>query len=500
MLRHQSKTTSWNSTILENYVKPEAIPWIKSEIADLPSLFQKSARLWMSIILLATDLLDLTVALLVASYIHLMPFILMDARHDGIFVLLAVMLAVLFLRKGLYPAVGVNYVDELRYLVSSSVMAFLSMIAVTFVFQIAFLAPVLAVAGAITLFLNPIGRYFVRRMFIQWNLWGEPVAIIGDSDKAQALVAYFTLNRQFGIRPVAVLSDPILIAGDQWLCPSLQICRLKLFVRDLSLKTVLVLIDDLNDIDRLVERYRFIFPRVILMRDQTQKYGLNNLRPLDFTNMLGLQVSNNLLKVSSQISKRIVDLLVAFVAILILSPLLALIALLIKLDTGGRVFYRQLRVGKNGQSFTLVKFRTMHLGADQVLQEALSRDPALKKEWDSFQKLKNDPRITRVGKLLRRFSLDELPQLYNILRGEMSIIGPRPIMVTQRKLYGDSMRLYIRVRPGMTGLWQVSGRNETTFSQRAMLDIEYIQRWSHWLDIYILFKTIKVVFWQKGAY
>ena len=500
MLGNQSRTSFWKNAILENYVNPDTLPWPRKEGKDRLSLFERNARLWMSFVLLWTDLLCLFASILIASMIHPMLSLLIHARHDGIFAVLAVMLTVLFTRRGMYPTVGMHYVDELRHVVTSSLVAFLGTIAVTFVFQIAFLAPVLALAGALSLFLIPSGRYFVRKSFIQWKMWGEPVAIIGDSQRAQALMSYFTVNTQFGLRPVAVLSDPILLPDRRSVCPFLPICRLKLFARNLSLKTALVLVDDLNDIDRLVERYRFVFQRVILIREQDGKYGLSSLRSLDFSNLLGLQVKNDLLDAGSQFSKRIIDVLVSFTALVLLLPLLGLIALWIKLDTGNRVFYRQLRVGKNGKSFTLVKFRTMHIGADQVLKEALSRDPALKQEWDRYQKLKNDPRITRAGKFLRRFSLDELPQLYNIARGEMSIVGPRPIMLSQRKMYGDPIKLYIRVAPGITGLWQVSGRNEATFSQRAALDIEYIQRWSHWLDIYILLKTIKVVFWQKGAY
>lgn len=500
MLGNQSRIATWGSTVLEHYVDLDSLPWIRSETSAPASLFQRNARLWMSAILLGMDLLSLFTAILIASFIHPMPSLLMYARHDGIFVVLAVMMAVLFFRKGLYPTVGMHYVDELRHMVTSSLVAFLAMIAVTFVFQIAFLAPVLALAGVLNLFFIPAGRYFVRRSFIGWKLWGEPVAIIGDPQKTQALVDYFTINMQFGLRPVAVLSDPIIVADSQWNCPSLSICRLKLFVRNLSLKTVLVLVDDLNDIDRLAERYRFVFQRVILIKEQDGRFGLASLRSLDFSNLLGLQVKNDLLDASSQVSKRVADLSISSLGLLFLAPLLGLIAFLIKLDSRGEVFYHQPRLGRNGRVFHLLKFRTMHQNADQIFKDSLARDPELKKEWDCFQKLKNDPRVTRVGKFLRKFSLDEVPQLWNVLKGEMSLAGPRPIMVDQRKLYGESIKLYIRVAPGMTGLWQISGRNETTFRDRAALDIEYIQRWSHWLDIYILFKTIKVVFWQKGAY
>jgi undecaprenyl-phosphate galactose phosphotransferase len=142
----------------------------------------------------------------------------------------------------------------------------------------------------------------------------------------------------------------------------------------------------------------------------------------------------------------------------------------------------------------------MYPNAAKVLEEMLQRDPEARQEWDAYQKIRNDPRITRVGKLLRKFSLDELPQLWNVLHGEMSLVGPRPMMINQRECYGEAFNEYIQVSPGMTGLWQVSGRNETTFARRAEIDREYIQRWSAWLDVFILVKTVKIVVWRDGAY
>lgn len=135
-----------------------------------------------------------------------------------------------------------------------------------------------------------------------------------------------------------------------------------------------------------------------------------------------------------------------------------------------------------------------------MLKETLENNLQLKNEWNVYQKLRKDPRITRVGRFLRKFSLDEFPQLWNVLIGEMSLVGPRPFMLNQRKLYGENIKRYVHVRPGMTGLWQVSGRNETSFTRRAELDREYIQRWSLWLDIFLLVKTAKVVLWQRGSY
>ena len=156
------------------------------------------------------------------------------------------------------------------------------------------------------------------------------------------------------------------------------------------------------------------------------------------------------------------------------------------------VFYRQPRLVKNQQVFNLIKFRTMHQNAEELLKREKARHPNIKKEWDSYQRLKNDPRITHIGRFLRMSSLDELPQLWNVLKGEMSLVGPRPIMVNQLKLYGETIKILAGQSRYNRSL-AVSRHNQTTFSRRAELDLEYIQRWSVWLDIYILLKTIKVV-------
>jgi Undecaprenyl-phosphate galactose phosphotransferase WbaP len=198
--------------------------------------------------------------------------------------------------------------------------------------------------------------------------------------------------------------------------------------------------------------------------------------------------------------KRFIDIVLSAFGLIFLLPFFGLMALMIALDSPGSVFYRQPRLGRNGETFDVIKFRTMYQNADQILEEKLRLNPGLRNEWDYYQKLKKDPRVTRVGRVLRRFSLDELPQLWNVLKGEMSLVGPRPITTDQRELYGKSYKEYVRVSPGMTGLWQISGRNHTTFARRAELDSEYVQCWSIGLDFYILFKTIEIVFWQQGAF
>jgi Undecaprenyl-phosphate galactose phosphotransferase WbaP len=181
-------------------------------------------------------------------------------------------------------------------------------------------------------------------------------------------------------------------------------------------------------------------------------------------------------------------------------PVFVFIALLIHLDSKGDLLYGQHRIGKRGETFKLWKFRTMIMEAEQVLSSHLADNPAARHEWKTTHKLKDDPRITRVGGLLRKTSLDELPQLWNVLKGEMSLVGPRPIVKEEVGLYQDGYRLYKQVRPGITGLWQVSGRNDVGYEDRVRFDEYYARNWSFWLDIYILLRTCWAVLRRHGAY
>ena len=485
-------------TAEQNQTKKLRIRTLKSQ----RRIFEDHSRFWMSCFLVGTDLFSLSAAIFFALQVRSLPGMGRDPFYLEIFSLFAITQVIMFARKGLYPAVGMNYVDELRQIVSSTSFTFLVMIAITFVLKttVYYSRLILSITWLLCLIFIPLSRYIMRRWLIHLQLWGEPVVIIGNSQRVLSLVEHFKINLQLGLQPVAVLQDDQCAGCARGVHPPDSVCTILAQARSLSLKTALVMINDLNDIDEIVERFRTVFHRVILVKDKNGRYGLNGLEYLDFSNILGLQVKNNLLNPWSQALKRLIDVLVSFLGMIFLAPLLGLIALWIKLDSPGGVFYRHVRLGRNGQTFHLLKFRTMHEDADEILVDELARDPVLKGEWDSYQKLKDDPRITRVGRFLRRFSLDELPQLWNIAWAEMSLVGPRPMMPNQRDLYGDAFGNYVRVTPGITGLWQVSGRNQTTFARRAELDYEYIQCWSIWLDVYILFKTIKVVFWQKGAY
>ena len=184
---------------------------------------------------------------------------------------------------------------------------------------------------------------------------------------------------------------------------------------------------------------------------------------------------------------------------LVLAPVLAVIAVLIRMDSAGAVFYRQERMGAQGRIIPILKFRTMYEDAEQKLADILASDPERRREYERYHKLQDDPRVTRIGTFLRRYSLDELPQILNVLRGEMSLVGPRAYMPSELTKMNGLARAVLQSPPGMTGLWQVSGRNHLSFADRVNLDVHYIQNWSPWLDLYLLVRTGPVVLSGEGA-
>lgn len=229
--------------------------------------------------------------------------------------------------------------------------------------------------------------------------------------------------------------------------------------------------------------------------------------PLDSTDMsfifshevMIFRVQQNLAKLSSRILKRAFDIIGSLSIIIIISPLLVYISHKVRKD-GGPAIYGHERVGKNGRKFKCLKFRSMVINSKEVLENLLIKDNEAREEWEKTFKLKNDPRITKIGHFLRRTSLDELPQLFNVLKGEMSLVGPRPIITEELQRYNEEVDYYLLSKPGMTGLWQVSGRSDVDYDTRVYLDSWYVKNWSMWNDIAILFKTIAVVLNRDGAY
>jgi exopolysaccharide production protein ExoY len=214
----------------------------------------------------------------------------------------------------------------------------------------------------------------------------------------------------------------------------------------------------------------------------------------------GTGSTRHLLKAQNSPIKRAFDLALAIPVAIFVAPVFLMIFALLKILDPGPVFFVQRRCGHNGRTFECYKFRTMRVDAQERLDHLLANDPAAAAEWATFQKLRNDPRVTLTGKILRKSSLDELPQLFNVLRGDMSVVGPRPITSGEIHRYGSLFHYYTAVRPGVVGQWQVNGRNRLTYEQRVAMDVDYVESWSIWKDVQIVAKAVPVVLFAKDAY
>ncbi len=201
-----------------------------------------------------------------------------------------------------------------------------------------------------------------------------------------------------------------------------------------------------------------------------------------------------------RVIKRVLDVVLILLTLPITLPILGLISLVVLLSTPGPIFYSHRRIGRSGAFFSMWKFRTMCENSAEVLEDYLHRHPQARAEWSKTHKLRFDPRVTTVGRLLRQYSLDELPQLWNVFTGQMTLVGPRPIVAAEVEKYGEGFRFYCRVKPGLTGIWQVSGRSELSYPQRVALDCDYVERWCLRRDLVILVRTLRSVVNQDGAY
>jgi Undecaprenyl-phosphate galactose phosphotransferase WbaP len=222
-------------------------------------------------------------------------------------------------------------------------------------------------------------------------------------------------------------------------------------------------------------------------------------QPVAFDGVGGLEMVNQRRMKAMRLGKSILDFSLSLLAFVCFMPLFALLPLLIKLTSRGPVFYRAMRLGKGGRPIRVWKFRSMYADADERLASLLESDPALKAEFEANFKLANDPRVTPFGRFLRKTSLDEIPQLFNVFSGEMALIGPRPIVEREVPYYGKAYSVFSSVKPGITGLWQASGRSDTDYARRVALDSYYVLNWSPWLDIWILFRTVGAVLFMRGA-
>ncbi len=350
----------------------------------------------------------------------------------------------------------------------------------------------------------PIFRMVTKRVLNLTGLWQRDTWIIGSGMNAQEAYKAISSEHNLGLNIVGFIHSnegekaggyiegvPVLRNDLKWL-----------LTKDKKTQFIVAVESHQSDI-------RNTWLRNFLIKGYRYVSVIPTLRgmPLDSTDMsfifshevMIFRVQQNLAKWSSRIIKRVFDISGSLAIITVLSPILIYISIKVRKD-GGPAIYGHERIGKGGKSFKCLKFRSMVINSKEVLDELLANDTDAKQEWDATFKLKNDPRITKIGGFLRRTSLDELPQLFNVLKGEMSLVGPRPIITAELERYKDEVDYYLLSKPGMTGLWQVSGRSDVDYETRVYLDAWYVKNWSMWNDIAILFKTVGVVLKKDGAY
>lgn len=408
----------------------------------------------------------------------------------------------------LFPASGMNPVRELRNQLTSIAAAFLVLVALNGL--VGEVTPneilTIAIAFPMTLVAAPAARFCTRKICGPLRWWGERVIIVGSTRQGVLVYEFLKAQPQRGLKPLGVVDDQTSTYWKRHVVDSIaflgtiedlvQICRKR------HCHWVIAAVADQSEAEvRQILTAGSLIPNLVVLNTNLMMPTMW-VESFDAAGLAGVHIRDRLMFPYLRLVKRLIDIVLSAMILVMCSPLLLVIAICIKWSSPGPVFFRHRgRIGREGKTFGALKIRTMVTNAGEILQQYLNSNPEAMAEWKRDLKLKNDPRIIPgVGGFLRRTSLDELPQLWNVLVGDMSLVGPRPIVQAEIEKYSEFYPLYHRVRPGMTGLWQVSGRNNTSYDDRVRLDTYYVRNWSPWLDYYILLRTVRTVILREGSY
>jgi Undecaprenyl-phosphate galactose phosphotransferase WbaP len=467
-----------------------------------------------TLILLLGDIVSFLGAFALATFLRYaaIPWMGGEIFWDILFPMLYINLAAVLLTyaiTGMYPGFGRTAVEEMRQIFYSLTLGYAVLGLVVYFQKISpyFPRSVFLLGWAFAFLLNLAVRVFIRNRASLLPWWGIPVIVVGPAAESTDVIRRLLQCRRLGLKPVLLLDEQHTSAEPHILgVPIIQSRAQMEEIAALNQVRYAVFVEAPQDQARLSQPGSHsdlrwlsrLFPTVMIVLSNP---GISSLwvRTVDLEGRLTLQASYHLLSKPALIVKRIFDLGLGSLLAILSAPFMLLILLLIRLDSPGPAIYAQERIGLHGNRIQYLKFRTMRLGAEQLLQELLEKDPQRRLEYETHHKLVRDPRVTRVGRFLRKFSLDELPQLYHVLTGDLSLVGPRAYMPNEYAQMGSYAELILQVRPGLTGWWQVMGRHTTTFQQRLQLDEYYLSNWSLWLDIYILLKTAWVVLSGIGA-
>jgi len=395
---------------------------------------------------------------------------------------------------------------ELKVLVRAATFSSFTIIIVIFLTRTEFFFSrfIVILAWIVSLILFPLLRVLTKTVLIKFGIWNKKLIILGVHQTSVAVIQNIKKNKTMGYEVVAIIDDDPQkigksIAGIKILGP---ISRLEEITRIYQSKDIMIATPHIprNKLKELLSQCEAVSDSMWLI-PRSGDFITEGVEIDILGDILTLYIKRNLDKPWNILIKNAFETCLAVLLLVLTSPIFALIALAIKLDSKGPVFFVQKRIGQELKTFDLFKFRSMHLDSSKRLAGYLESHPEIKQDWEEYKKLKDyDPRVTRVGRLIRRFSLDELPQLINVLKGEMSLVGPRPYLPEEIDSKDQISQIITRVKPGITGPWQVGGRSKLSFQQRLHMDEHYIRNWSLWLDIVILLKSVKAVLTGSGAY
>ena len=350
-----------------------------------------------------------------------------------------------------------------------------------------------------------LGRQILVKVCNRLNIMKEPVLFIGGGKTAENIIYFAGHNNCFGIKTAGIVDDNpagCLLKSKYSILPDLK--KAVQYIKELKVKVAIIAIPSLDQ-RKLKTMIEELQPQVrrFLFVPNTMGMPIYNLevKKLYESSMVLMGIKNNLLERRNRILKRIFDVVLSIIGMVIVIPVSLIVCVAILIESPGAApIFKHYRVGKDGKLFPCYKFRSMVPHAQEKLKDYLAQNPEAKAEWQQFYKLKHDPRITKIGKFLRKTSIDELPQVLNVIKGEMSLVGPRPIIRDEEHYYGNHIKDYYSVLPGITGMWQANGRSDTGYDERVELDVWYVRNWSIWIDVALLCKTVKAVFFGKGAY
>jgi len=395
--------------------------------------------------------------------------------------------------------------EEIKGLWKGASISFLVIMVFTFAARLAVNVSrtVIVLSWALSLFLLPSFRLVAKKMLSKTGIWQRNMLILGAGRTGQMVLERIRKNKNMGYEPVGFLDDDAAKLGEKigGVIVLGKLSEIESWVKEKRVEDVVIAMPGVAR-EKLLEVVALCEGVVGEIRVIPDMFGLATagVKTEDLDGILSFDMEWNLAKPHNIFIKRLIDIILSSFAIAILSPLFLVISVRIRRDSEGPVIFRQKRLWKGESTFDFLKFRTMYLDGDEKLAGFLQENPQARKEWKEFAKIKSgDPRVTKSGSWLRRYSLDELPQFVTVLRGEMSLVGPRPYLPRELEKMGRYRRTILKALPGMAGLWQVSGKNELTFGDRLRLEEYYVRNWSLWLDFIILLKTVKVVWRGEGV-